>query len=47
LDFIKPDFVHVISDGKIVKSGDASLALELEEQGYSWLTKGPEEEQSA
>ena len=38
LDYIKPDFVHVLSDGKIVKSGDASLALELEAQGYSWLT---------
>jgi Fe-S cluster assembly ATP-binding protein len=37
LDFIKPDFVHVLSDGKIVKSGDASLALELEAQGYAWL----------
>jgi Fe-S cluster assembly ATP-binding protein len=37
LDYIKPDFVHVLSDGKIVKSGDASLALELEEQGYAWL----------
>nr|WP_240472835.1 Fe-S cluster assembly ATPase SufC [Dasania marina] len=42
LDFIKPDFVHVLSDGKIVKSGDASLALELEEQGYAWLNKQPE-----
>ncbi|MCE2027212.1 Fe-S cluster assembly ATPase SufC [Sessilibacter corallicola] len=39
LDYIKPDFVHVLSDGKIVKSGDASLALELEAQGYSWLTE--------
>lgn len=38
LDYIKPDFVHVLYDGKIIKSGDASLALELEEQGYSWLT---------
>ena len=38
LDYIKPDFVHVLADGKIVKSGDASLALELEEQGYAWLT---------
>lgn len=37
LDYIKPDFVHVLSDGKIVKSGDASLAHELEAQGYSWL----------
>lgn len=37
LDYIKPDFVHVLSEGKIVKSGDASLALELEAQGYAWL----------
>ena len=40
LDYIKPDFVHVLADGKIVKTGDASLALELEEQGYSWLEDG-------
>ncbi|GAA5315568.1 MAG: Fe-S cluster assembly ATPase SufC [Candidatus Pelagadaptatus aseana] len=39
LDYIKPDFVHVLSEGKIVRSGDASLALELEEQGYAWLTE--------
>lgn len=39
LDYIKPDFVHVLSDGVIVKSGDASLAHELEDQGYSWLTE--------
>ena len=37
LDYIKPDFVHVLADGKIVRSGDASLALELEKQGYAWL----------
>lgn len=37
LDYIKPDFVHVLADGKIVKSGGPELALELEEQGYSWL----------
>jgi Fe-S cluster assembly ATP-binding protein len=37
LDHIKPDFVHVMYDGKIVKSGDASLALELEEKGYDWI----------
>jgi len=36
LDYIVPDFVHVLSDGKIVKSGDKSLALELEKTGYSW-----------
>ena len=37
LDYIKPDFVHVLSDGKIIQSGDASLALELEKKGYDWL----------
>jgi Fe-S cluster assembly ATP-binding protein len=37
LDYIVPDFVHVLYDGKIVKSGDASLALELEEKGYDWI----------
>ena len=37
LDYIKPDFVHVISDGKIIRSGDSSLALELEKEGYSWI----------
>ena len=38
LDYIKPDFVHVIHDGLIVKSGDKALALELESQGYDWVT---------
>lgn len=37
LDYIEPDFVHVLADGKIVKSGDKSLALDLEQQGYGWL----------
>jgi len=37
LDHIVPDFVHVLYDGKIVKSGDASLALELEAKGYDWI----------
>lgn len=37
LDYIVPDFVHVLFDGKIVKSGDKSLALELEEKGYDWI----------
>ena len=37
LDHIIPDFVHVLYDGKIVKTGDASLALKLEEQGYDWI----------
>ncbi|GJL79228.1 MAG: ABC transporter ATP-binding protein [Nitrospinaceae bacterium] len=38
LDYIKPDFVHVLSQGKIIKSGEKDLALELEAQGYDWLT---------
>jgi len=42
LDYIVPDFVHVLADGKIIKSGDKSLALELEKHGYGWLT-GAEE----
>ncbi|MEY4109882.1 MAG: hypothetical protein RLZZ46_236, partial [Bacteroidota bacterium] len=37
LDYIVPDVVHVMVDGKIVKSGPASLALELEEKGYDWI----------
>jgi len=37
LDYLKPDFVHVMLNGKIVKSGGPSLALELEEKGYDWL----------
>lgn len=37
LDYIKPDFVHVLSGGKIIKSGDKSLALELESKGYDWV----------
>jgi len=39
LDHIIPDFVHVLYDGKIVKSGDKNLALELEEKGYDWIKK--------
>jgi Fe-S cluster assembly ATP-binding protein len=39
LDYIVPDFVHVLSGGRIVKSGDRGLALELEEQGYGWIDK--------
>jgi Fe-S cluster assembly ATP-binding protein len=37
LEYIVPDFVHVLYDGKIVKTGDASLALELEARGYDWI----------
>ena len=37
LDYIVPDYVHVLFDGKIVKSGTKDLALELEEKGYDWI----------
>lgn len=37
LNYIQPDYVHVLSDGKIIKTGDKNLALELEEKGYDWL----------
>jgi Fe-S cluster assembly ATP-binding protein len=37
LDYIKPDYVHVLAGGKIIQSGDSSLALELEKKGYDWL----------
>ncbi len=37
LDYITPDFVHVLYDGKIVKSGGKELALELEARGYDWI----------
>ena len=43
LDYIVPDFVHVLYEGKIVKTGGKELALELEEKGYDWLTKGDKE----
>ncbi len=39
LDYIVPDFVHVMHDGRLVKSGDKSLALELEAKGYDWVKK--------
>jgi len=39
LDYIIPDFVHVLYDGKIVKSGPKELALELEKKGYDWVKK--------
>ena len=37
LDYIKPDYVHVFQDGKIIKTGSAELAKELENKGYEWL----------
>ena len=39
LNYIKPDVVHIMIDGEIVKSGDMNLAKEVEEKGYSWLVK--------
>ena len=37
LDYITPDYVHVLVDGQIVKSGESDLALELEQKGYEWI----------
>ena len=37
LDYVEPDYVHVLSEGRIVRSGDKSLAVELEEKGYEWV----------
>ena len=42
LDYIIPDFVHVLSQGRIIKSGTKELAMELEERGYDWLTESPQ-----
>ena len=43
LEYIVPDFVHVLYDGRIVKTGDKELAIELEEKGYDWIKKEVEE----
>jgi len=40
LNYIVPDYVHVLAHGRIVKSGSKALALELEEKGYDWITGG-------
>ena len=40
LDYIEPDYVHVLSDGKIIRSGDKQLAVELEQKGYGWIHDG-------
>jgi Fe-S cluster assembly ATP-binding protein len=37
LDYVEPDFVHVLSEGRIVRSGDKTLAQQLEEKGYDWV----------
>ncbi len=44
LDYIKPDVVHVMVDGKIVQSGGPELALQLEEKGYDWLQNTAQDE---
>jgi len=44
LDYIKPNFVHVMKDGRIAQSGGPELALELEKKGYDWLVMTPENE---
>jgi Fe-S cluster assembly ATP-binding protein len=44
LNYIVPDFVHVLWDGRIVKSGGKELALELEAKGYDWITRGVSEQ---
>jgi Fe-S cluster assembly ATP-binding protein len=38
LDYIKPDYIHVMQNGRIIKTGDYTLAKELEEKGYEWLS---------
>lgn len=43
LDYIQPDYVHVMNQGRIVQSGDFSLVKKIEEQGYGWLTKQPQQ----
>jgi Fe-S cluster assembly ATP-binding protein len=39
LNYIQPDFVHVLANGRLVKSGGPELAQELEQRGYGWLTE--------
>ncbi|HEY4352691.1 MAG TPA: Fe-S cluster assembly ATPase SufC [Paraburkholderia sp.] len=47
LDYIVPDYVHVLSQGRIVRSGTRELALELEQRGYGWLVQGSDETAAA
>lgn len=47
LNYIKPDYVHIMLDGRIVESGDADLALRLEDKGYEWVREKYEEEPEA
>jgi len=43
LEHIVPDWVHVLADGRIVRSGDKELAVELEQQGYGWVNSGADQ----
>jgi Fe-S cluster assembly ATP-binding protein len=47
LDYIKPDYVHILANGKVVKSGDASLAKDVEKEGYTFLGQDNAEEMNA
>ena len=47
LDYIEPDHVHILANGKVVKSGDASLAREVEKEGYAFLGQDNTEEAGA
>ena len=47
LDYIVPDFVHVLADGRIARSGGKELALELEDKGYGWLEQAAARERAA
>ena len=47
LDYIVPDFVHVLSQGRIVRSGGRELALELEERGYGWISESAADKKGA
>ncbi|MEC9320385.1 MAG: Fe-S cluster assembly ATPase SufC, partial [Pseudomonadota bacterium] len=46
LDFIEPDYVHILAQGKIVKSGGPELAKEVEASGYAWLGQADEGEEA-
>jgi Fe-S cluster assembly ATP-binding protein len=47
LDYIKPDYVHILANGKVVKTGDASLATDVEKEGYAFLGQDNAEETNA
>ena len=47
LDYIKPDYVHILANGKVVRSGDASLATDVEKEGYAFLGQDNAEETNA